>query len=124
MNAQTFIESKLNYLFSKYADIQIRYEFRANTQSHIIEIIPLSFFKTNIDYLNDEAQFEKEFETLYPQENIVFISVGSLVEIKNPILELGQPLILDCPVSVSEVEVSCYGKALELYDYENYALAA
>ena len=89
MTAKDFTEERLRLLASKFIDIQIRYEYRANTRSHLIEIIPLSFFEENESYFEEEAKIEDEFEQLFPSENIVFISKGSLIAIKKADLELG-----------------------------------
>ena len=94
MIAKDFIEEKLRLLASKFIDIQIRYEYRANTNSHLIEIIPLSFFEGNETYFEEEAKIEDEFEQLFPSENIVFISEGSLTVIKRADLELGYDKVI------------------------------
>ena len=125
MKAQDFLIEKLRELSSKYEDVKIRYEYRANTQSHIIEIIPLSFFDKNVEYLLDETNIERLFEELYPSENIVFISEGSLIEIRKADLELGyKKLVFDNDKLIPEYEVLEYTNLLELGGYCNYALAA
>jgi len=82
MTAKDYIEEKLSLLASKFTDIKIRYEHHANTGSHLIEIMPLSFFEENGSYLEEETKIEDEFEQLFPSENIVFISEGSLTVIR------------------------------------------
>lgn len=125
MKAQEFIEKKLIELSTKYKEVKIRYEYRANTQSHIVEIIPLSFYENNSSYLAEEVDFENQFEALYPLENIVFISEDSLTEIKNPILELGYSNIIFEYSNYNKVfEVPGYSEIIESWECENYALAA
>lgn len=89
MKPTEFLERKLNKIFVQFTDIKIRYEYRANTCSHLIEVTPLAFFKENEKYILLEDELEEEFETLYPNENIVFISEDSLTEIRTPNFELG-----------------------------------
>jgi len=89
MKSKEYIENKLNELFTKFGDIKIRYEYRANTCSHLIEVIPFSFFDKNEDYMKLEANIEDEFESLFPDESIIFISEGSLSEIKRSDFNLG-----------------------------------
>lgn len=89
MKSIEFLATKLNELYARFSDVKIRYEYRANTYSHLIEITPLSFFEENEEYLFFEAKIEDEFEALFPNENIVFISDGSLSEISNPFFKLG-----------------------------------
>ena len=89
MKAIEYLEIKLQELTVKFEEIRIRYEFRENTQSHLVEIIPSSLFEKNETYLKEEAKIEDEFENLYPTENIIFITKGSLTEIKKVDLTFG-----------------------------------
>jgi len=50
---------------------------------------PSSIFKSDEDYINFEIELESEFEEKFPDENILFISEGSLTEIVNPNFKLG-----------------------------------
>ena len=125
MIAKDFIEEKLRLLASKFIDIQIRYEYRANTNSHLIEIIPLSFFEGNETYFEEEAKIEDEFEQLFPSENIVFISEDSLTVIKRADLELGyDKVIFDNNTFIINFEVIGYSEDVQIHGFENYALAA
>ena len=125
MNSKDFIKHKLNELFSKFEGIQIRYEYRANTQSHIIEVIPLSFFESNAQYMEFEAMIEDQFEQLFTNENIVFVSQDSLTEIKQVDFELGyKEIILDIGFANTEIEVSGYSESVSIFDCNYYALAA
>ena len=125
MKAKKFLEKKLKELASKFEEVKIRYEYRANTQSHIIEIIPLVFFQENEIYLIEEANIESEFEARYPMENIIFISEGSLTEINNADIELGYNIItFDYNNFSIEFEVNGYYEVIEPQVNENYAIAA
>ena len=90
MKSKKFIKEKLELLFAQFNDIKIRYEYTANTYSHLIEVTPLDFFEENERYMTLEAKLEEEFESLFPRENIVFISEGSLSEIRSAEFELGE----------------------------------
>ena len=126
MKARDYIENKLNELVSRFDDIQIRYEYRNNTRSHLVEIIPLSFFEENEEYFEEEVAFEDEFEQLFPSENIVFISEGSLTEIKTPHLKLGYEKIkFNNEVFTYFPQLDSFSEAIETTGCENnYALAA
>lgn len=125
MKSKEFIEAKLNELYFMFDNVQIRYEFRANTISHIIEIIPLSFFDCNEDYMRSEAKIEDEFEALFPQENIVFISEGSLTEIRNIDLVLGYDTIkFNNEGSCIDFVVDGFNDNVKFQEFNNYALAA
>lgn len=126
MNSQEFIIDKLRNLSYKYSDLKIRYEFRANTLSHIIEILPVTFFETKLEFIVDEVELEKEFEQAYPLENIVFVSENSLTEIRRVDLELGYDgKIYIYSDSLPEFEVVGYSDVIETTMTQNtYALAA
>jgi hypothetical protein len=126
MNSQEFIIDKLRNLSYKYSDLKIRYEFRANTLSHIVEILPVTFFETKLEFIVDEVELEKEFEQAYPIENIVFVSENSLTEIRRVDLELGYDgKIYIYSDSLPEFEVVGYSDVIETTMLQNnYALAA
>ncbi|MCP4336251.1 MAG: hypothetical protein GY679_00150 [Mycoplasma sp.] len=89
MNATDYIKTKLKEIASKFNEAKIRYEHRVTTQSHLIEIVPLTFFENDEAYIIEEAAFEDEFEQLFPDENIVFISENSLTQINKSEFDLG-----------------------------------
>jgi len=82
MTAQDFILKRLNRIVSLFSDIRFRYEVRS-VNNHIIEVTPLSIYNDNEDYLKAEADFENEFEYLFPDDQILFVSEDSLTQIRN-----------------------------------------
>jgi len=72
-----FLIEKLKDLHNKFDNIEIRYEYREKTKSHIIEIKPFELYN-DIEYIDSEIIIENEFEKLFPEENIIFISDKSL----------------------------------------------
>jgi len=89
MKAQDFLKDKLKSIAQKYEDIKIRCEFRLNTNTYLIKIIPTGLFETNEEYIQDEINLEIEFEELFPQDEILFITEGSLNEIRTVDFEFG-----------------------------------
>lgn len=125
MKSRKFIEHKLTELFAKFNDIKIQYEYRANTYSHIIEVTPLVFFKENECYITLEAELEEEFESLFPNENILFISEDSLSEIINPDFILGyESITFDNEVFNTEFVVEGFSEDVDFQYNNNYALAS
>ena len=125
MKSIEFLATKLNELYARFSDVKIRYEYRANTYSHLIEITPLSFFEENEEYLFFEAKIEDEFEALFPNENIVFISDGSLSEINNPDFMLGYDVFkYDNEVLNIDFIVEGFSDVVDYQYSNNYALAA
>jgi len=127
MKAKEYILNKLTELSTLFTDISIRYEFRTNTNSHLIEVTPLYFYENNQDYLIAESNIEDEFESLFPSENVVFISENSLTEIKEAELEFGiidEITFNNYNINI-EFEVKGYsGIAETIKPNEKYALAA
>ncbi|MEA3446911.1 MAG: hypothetical protein U9Q98_00455 [Bacteroidota bacterium] len=125
MKSKKFIKEKLEQLFAQFNDIKIQYEYRANTYSHIIEVTPLEFFKEDERYLILEAELEEEFESLFPNENIVFISEGSLSEIKSAEFELGgKSITFHNEVTNIDFIVVEFSESVDFQYSNNYALAA
>lgn len=125
MKSKEFLIEKLTEISSKFEDVKIRYEYRKNTYSHIVEVIPLAIFDSDEEYMMAEASLEDEFEALFPKEDIVFISEGSLTEIESPDLLLGYELItFDNPVYDTEIIVEGFSDEVDYTGCEYYALAA
>jgi len=125
MNSRDYIEKKISDLALKFSGIRIRYEYREITQSHIIEILPLDLYESNTEYLLEEELIEKEFDALFPDENILFVSEGSLTELARVDFELGyKELLFDNDASSMEFEWTGFTEEVESVDVDNLALAA
>jgi len=123
-NAEDFLIDNLNHLSELFPEIHIRYEFRKNTNSHIIEVIPLSVFENSEDYIKAEVILEKQFEKLFPDGDIIFVSEDSLTKIKNAGYEFGKNQISFDP-GILENSVISNGYNEEFNGNEiNYAIAA
>lgn len=81
MTSKAFIDKNLNAISELFPQVQLRYEYKIHTRTHVIEVIPISFFEGNEEYMNIESEFECEFERMFPKEGILFISENSLTEI-------------------------------------------
>lgn len=89
MTAKDYIRQELTRIWNSFPEVQFRYEFKIHTNTHVIEVIPVSFFEENEEYLRLESDFEFEFEQIFPEEEILFISEGSLTEIQNAEFHIG-----------------------------------
>jgi hypothetical protein len=87
MTSVQYLEILLKDLFSKFPSGNIRYEYRPNRKSHVIEVTPIDLFDDE-DYKLAELLLEQKFETEFPQESIIFVSTNSLNRVTSPILEL------------------------------------
>lgn len=130
MNSIDFLSNCLEILHDKFSSCNIRYEFVPNTKVHLIEVTPVDFYNDEL-YINEELILEEEFENLYPDEEIVFISENSLNKIQDPLLELyskkeGE---LSADFNVKDNSIDFVEYVAEDYKNENviennYALAA
>ena len=129
MTASEFVTKELKALHAKFPQIRIRYEYRFCTGRHIIEVIALSFFENDEDYILEEKKIWDEFESLFLQEDILFISEDSLTEIEHADLKLGyelgyrEKIHLDKPIPEFKF-LSAYAKAMTPRHDEVHALAA
>jgi len=130
MKSIDFLSNSLEILHEKFSNCNIRYEFVANTKLHLVEVTPVEFYNDE-EYINEELILEKEFENLYLDEEIVFISENSLNKIENPLLELyskkeGTMLanfdVADDCIYFTEYTIEDYKNENEIDN--NYALAA
>lgn len=130
MKSVDFLSNSLEILHDKFSKCNIRYEFISNTNVHLIEVTPVDFYNNDL-YINEELLLEEEFETLYPNEEIVFISEDSLNKIENPLLELYSKKegTISADFSVMDNFINFSEYVAEDYKNENviennYALAA
>lgn len=87
--ANNYIKEKLRGLHNRFFDMKIRYEFNEGLNIHLIEVLPLSLYEGNQEYILAEMELEEEFHSLFPQEEILFVSTDSLNQVENPDYRLG-----------------------------------
>lgn len=81
MKAQkNFIEEKIDMLKNKYPDMFFRYGYQDFNLTHIIDVLPLSEYESNDNYINDEIDIVLEFDNNF-SETILFISENSLTKL-------------------------------------------
>lgn len=116
--AREYILDQLNDLYTRFEGIKIRYEFNVDLYVHIIEVLPLHIFEEKQDYILAEMKIEEEFQTLFEDEEILFVSEGSLNQIEEASFSLGyEENILTYTIDID----SGLFDNLELFDdYINY----
>ncbi len=82
-----YIKKELRSIYDSIVGINIRYEYSEISSTHIIEVTPIEIYN-DVTYVTKEIKLFKEFSSLYPDEEILFISSESLSTISNPILNL------------------------------------
>lgn len=105
MNQIEFIKSKLQVLNSLCPYLNIRYEYRNYTNTHIIDIRPQIFYDDDKQYITQQIEIENEFEEKYPYDNIMFVSEDSLTKIDKPTFELLASSLDEIKVIFDEAEI-------------------
>lgn len=83
MKVKDFLKTKLKTIFLTLDDIEIAYEYRVSTATHIVEVKPIELFYSD-KYVDMEITLEEEFREKFPNEELLFITENSLTEIRNP----------------------------------------
>lgn len=83
MTSIDFLQKLLQEVSENFKSAIIKYEFRPQRHSHIIEIMPQEIFESD-EYIDAEISIKNKFRELYPNEDLVFISEGSLTKITCP----------------------------------------
>lgn len=84
MIPQEFIKIRLREIYETVKSISIKYEFREQENTHLIEITPLSEFNDNSQYIELERDFLYEFNDQYFPATILFVSEDSLNKVTVP----------------------------------------
>jgi len=82
MRSKDFIINKLNEIHSRFINSIIKYEFKAGRHSHIIEVLPIEIFESD-EFIDISIELRKNFDCLFPQENLILVSENSLVKVTN-----------------------------------------
>jgi hypothetical protein len=127
MHSVDLIIKELNYISNTIEGVEIRYEFDKHNLIHLVEIKPLDLFENNTSYLDKEIELEDRFFELFPKENLVFISEGSLSKIMNPDLVLPLKIKYETQINTPLKFNGLFGifdLDSKIEENNNYALAA
>ena len=83
MKSKIYIKEELKKIYQSIDNIFIKYEFRRSISTHIVEITPLTIFESDKNYINLEIDLEENFQKLFPEEEIIFVSNDSLITVNN-----------------------------------------
>jgi hypothetical protein len=126
INPIEFIKDKLKLIHTQFPNVKLRYENRTYLNLHLVEVLPFETFDS-FEHLKLEIQIQEEFEALFGyDEELLFISEGSLNEIRKPIFELGYSYQERVEISKSVEYTFELGTVPnhEILDNTSYALAA
>ncbi|MFC4723033.1 hypothetical protein ACFO5O_11925 [Geojedonia litorea] len=103
MESITFLKNNLVSLHNVCPYLDIAYEYRDYINTHIIKVKPIECYNSDNLYIDQQISLENEFEDLFPNQEVLFITENELIEIKNPLLELKSNKILDYHIDFEEV---------------------
>lgn len=89
MDSKKFIIYNLRELYSSLPYLEIRYEYRHDIVTHIIEVKPVHCYDKDRSYVSKQIALEETFEEMFPYEEILFMTENALIQIEKPLLELG-----------------------------------
>lgn len=84
MTAKSFIIGKLRQWSDRFGKERFSYGYRSVSNTHVIEVLPLVFFQKNKEYLDEEYLLETDFYEKFPEEEILFVSSDSLIQLDCP----------------------------------------
>ncbi len=84
MTAKSFIVKRLKQLSDRFGKERFAYGYRSVSNTHVIEVLPLCFFQNNKEYLDEEYLLETAFKKKFPEEEILFVSSDSLIQLDCP----------------------------------------
>jgi hypothetical protein len=83
-NARTFIISRLSAIVENITVLRILYKFDVYSSEHLIKVLPSSESKGNINYHKFEEDLLFESIEKFPFDNLIFLTEGDWIDIKQP----------------------------------------
>lgn len=83
MTSLNFLKERLQEIVNNFNDVTISYEYLEYSNTHIVELYPVEIFENDKRYMELEVSLENDFNNLYPNEEIVFVSENSVTRVEN-----------------------------------------
>lgn len=87
INSKEFIVKQLDNMVSLFPFLKVKYEFEPIGMCHYIKVLPATDYHNNQEYIKFEMSLEDNFCSFYEEEDVCFLTEGSLFEITNPTYE-------------------------------------
>ena len=127
MTSFDFICLKINELQAKMPSLSIRYQYDRLRDDHIVEVLPAEVYNDNYKFAELETGLSLEFMDQFPDQNLMFVTEGSLIEVESVDFEIdsfNQSMANWYP-PVVETTFSCGDNQCGKFSAEyNYDLAA
>ena len=123
-NSKEFLKSNLKKLFLELENIEVAYEFRSTSNTHIVEVKPTSIYTDCKKYINKEIELEEAFNENFPNEELLFITENSLTQIKFPEFVFKHRLKYDLSNFITPIILKNVQSKNAVTGQTSYALAA
>lgn len=84
MTPKEYLKERLKSIFNSIKTINIKYQYCAEYDTHIVEVTPLNEFDNNNDYIAFERDLLFDFNELYFPSTLIFATEDSLNRVDNP----------------------------------------
>lgn len=123
-NSKVFLKSSLKRIFLELDNIEVAYEFRLSSNTHIVEVKPNSVYTDCKKYINKEIELEEAFNKNFPNEELLFITENSLTQIKTPEFIFKLKLKYDLASLITPIFLTNSQSKNAITGKPSYALAA
>ncbi len=122
-NPKEFLKSNLKKIFLEIEGIEISYEFRLSSSTHLVEVKPKSIYDSKA-YIDKEIELEERFYENFPNEDLMFINENSLTQLMSPEFSFKFKVRYDLFNLFTPMKVSNFQEGRQLPENNNLALAA
>ena len=120
-----FLKNRLKAIFETVKSINIKYQYYAEHDTHLVEVTPIDEFDGNSEYVDLERDLLFEFNEMYFPSTLIFTTEGSLNRVEVPAFSFERKPELT--FNISDIEMKNYISDIIASRVEvdnNYALAA
>lgn len=82
MTSSETMRELLKRLAVEFPSVQLRYQFDAFAETHMVEVSPAHLYDTNTSFKGAQAKLIDEFTGLFPQEGLCFFAPDGIVGIE------------------------------------------
>lgn len=92
MTAKEFVIENAKVITERFPITSCRYQIDEFEQSHYIEVLPKQIFESSDDFALFQCDVISEFMDEFPNQSIIFITEGDLVEISDVVFSISGKL--------------------------------
>lgn len=88
MEAKEFIATELGLFIKQFTKTRVRYEYDQSASVHFVEVVPNEIYHFDDEYIKWEDDVYERFVSMFPNQNICFVSDDDLTGVDYPELIL------------------------------------